>query len=155
MKFDITKIIYGLLIAILVIFFKDIYSLIKSKFVKVENPRVSINYECKWRSTFGTNPRNYKFISHLIVQNINTEPIYDIDIYRKENSEKIKIISQELLDPEKKIEKQYEKIIPYDETGDMVEEAKRHLPETFRNPLIFVEYKNKNGKNFSIKKNFS
>ena len=153
MTFDFINIIYGLITALILFFSKSIYRGIKGIFSK-GTPMVSINYECKWRSAYGTNPRNYKFESKLTIQNIDILPIYDIQIYLIDDNNKSKIKSEDFLAKNSKIEDNKEVIIQYGDARNMQEKAKEQLPSAIKNPTILVEYKNKKGKKFKIKKSF-
>lgn len=154
MVFDITNLLYGLISAVLIFFLKDIYLWIKGKISK-SKPRISINFNCKWRSAYGTNPRNYKFVNELYIQNIDDESIYDIDIFISDNQADTKIKSQELLSYGDKIENKQEMVIQFGESGNFVEQAREKLPISFRNPTIMVKYKSKKGKKFSVEKKFN
>ena len=42
----------------------------------------------------------------------------------------------------------------YGDSGNLYEEARAQLPESIRNPLILVKYKNKKGNEFSLEKKY-
>ena len=80
MELDFNKVIYSILILLVGFFLRDLYSWIKKKILR-EKPRISVGHICKRRSAFNTNPRNYKFDNIITLQNIDTEPIYDVELY--------------------------------------------------------------------------
>ncbi len=145
------KIIYALFTILLGLITRDIYRFIKIKLAKKDVPRISIKYNLKHRSTYGTNPRYYKFVNHLIIHNLDTIPLYDLKVYCNKNDSDELIAEQELLSPGEKLEKKEEIIIPYGDTGNVITEAKEHLPDSFKNPMIYVKYKNKKGEKFITK----
>ncbi len=153
MVFDFLNIVYGLITAAILVFSKYIYRSLKSLIIK-EKPKVLIHYVCKWRSTYGTNPRNYKFVTNLTIQNIDVFPIYDIEVFLIDNDEKTKIKSVEFLDKSAKIEENNEIIIQYGDTGNLKDEAKQQLPSSIKSPTFLVFYKNKKGKKYKIQQSY-
>ncbi len=142
------KIILILFTTLFGLVLRDIYKLGKSRFIEKDIPKLLIKYNFKHRSTYGTSPRNYKFVNHLIIQNIDAIPFYDLEVYCKQCGSNDLIAKQEFLNPGEKLEKKDEIIIQYGDTGNVIEEAKKFLPESFKNPQIYAKFKSKEGKEF-------
>ena len=153
MKINLNQLIYSIILIVIGIFLRDVYAWIKKHLFKIQ-PKISVNHICKWRSAYNTNPRNYKFENNIILQNIDTEPLYDVQLYVMDADEKSLKISQELVSPAEKINYEEEVVVEYGDAGNFTDEAKKLLPSSVKNPLIIVEYKNKKGNKFSIKKQF-
>lgn len=145
MKFDIYKALYTLLIGLLGYFLRDVYNWTKRKLIKGVRPKLSIKYTFRHTATLGTHPRMYTFESLMVVQNIDTRPIYNIVISRQENGELTEIESKELLSSTEKIEIKDSINVPFGDIGSKRKEAEKELKESFKDPHIIVSYEDENG----------
>jgi hypothetical protein len=152
MEFDITKIIYPIITAILGFFLRDIYTFFKKKLSKENSPKISLKYNYGYYSARSADPRIYKFKSKLIVHNIDTIPVYDVEIFKFTNESEMNSLyySKELLSPTEKIEKEEEEIVKYGDGYNHIDEATKLLPAIFSDPKILIKYKNPEGKKFSL-----
>ena len=145
---DINTILFSLGVGVAGYFLRDIYNYSKKKFFKGSSPKTSLKYEFRHRATGGTNPRRYTFISELTFKNIDTIPIYDVELFLIRDGGKRKIKECEYLGPNCEIRKAEERIVNYQVQGNYPDEAQKLLLSEFTNPNILVTFRNKDGHRF-------
>lgn len=151
MKIDIYTIIYTLGIGLLGYFLRDIYNFIKKKCIKGDKPKTSLNYTYRHKSTSGTYPRNYTFNSKVHFKNIDTEPIYAVEINQIKAEETIILKTLDSLPPNQEVIIEDKLEIPFGDTGSKPKEAEQTLSVDFRTPNLLVKFQNKNGHKFNKK----
>jgi hypothetical protein len=149
MEDTITKILYTILIGLIGYFTRDVYNYLKRKFIKSTKPKIVLEYNYRARSAHGTNPRLYKFLGTLLIQNIATQPVYSLQLIHTEDKIKNTILTENHLSPNEKKEISTEIEVPYGETGADYEGAKTALPDKFKMPEYKLYYKDENGHKYS------
>jgi hypothetical protein len=140
MEINIYTIIYTLGIGLLGYFLRDIY-----------NPRKTLRYSYQHKTTSGTYPRIYTFKNRIHFKNIDTQPIYEVEINQTKNGVSINLKSLDNLFPNEEIIIEDQLEIPFEDTGNKPKEAEKMLPENFITPKLLVEFKNKSGHKYKSK----
>lgn len=148
MEMNIKTILYTLVVGLISYFLRDLYGYVKRQVIKGDKPKLSLNHSYRHKMTHGTNPRLYRFKSSLIIKNIDTIPLYDVQIQQIINGQTKTISQQESLNVQEVIKINNEFEIPYGQNGNLIKEAEEQLPESFRKPEITVSFSNKNGHKF-------
>ncbi len=151
MEDTLTKILYTVLIGLIGYFTRDIYNYLKRKFIKSTKPKIVVEYNYRARSAHGTNPRLYKFLGQLLIQNIDTQPVYKLELIHTEDKIKNTILTENYLSPNAKKEISKEIEVPYGETGANYEGAETVLPDEFKKPDYKLYYEDKNGHKYTQK----
>lgn len=120
----VINIIIGLAIGLLGFFLRDVYNYVKRKFIKSKKPKVVLEYEVITKGAHGSNPRIYEFRSNLLIQNIDTIPVYNLKVYQKLNSKSSEVFHENYLSPNEKKEIKKEMQVPFGKLGTNYEEAK-------------------------------
>lgn len=151
MRIDLSSILYTLGIGLLGYFLRDIYNFIKKKLIKGDKPRTSLRYSYRHKSTSGTNPRKYTFYSKIKFKNIDTQPLYDVNINLVKAQETILLTSVDSLPPNEEIIIDDKIEVAYGDFGNKPKEAEKTLPVDFKTPNLIVKFQNKNGHKFNNK----
>jgi hypothetical protein len=121
---------------------------------------VIFTYSYSHKSSFGTNPRNYRFQGVVTIENIDKESIYDLNLpLDKDVETKVKfnnqsnpdIVALHSLTPNNPIYITLERVVQHKDSGNEPKEASKLLPEAFINPKWVLKYKNYHKKRFNQK----
>ena len=151
MEDNLTKILLALLIGLIGYFTRDIYNFVKRKIIRSRKPKVVLEYTVKANSSHGMNPRLYKFIGNLLIQNIDTKPIYKLRLVLKTENGNEEILNENHLSPNDKRLIKKETEIPFGETGTDYVGAQTELPEQFQRPNYIMHFENGDGHKFKQK----
>jgi len=160
MNIDFEKLLYALLIAVIGFFLRDAYNWLKSKFFKGDRPKITFTYSYRHSGTQGGSPRLYNFEGTLILNNIDKESIYDVNLPMTsniadrilfENQENPKTIELPSLPPNRPIQiKLYKQVEDY-KNGSSLDKAKDLLPKSFTKPDLTLSFNNYQKKEFKLK----
>ena len=153
MEVNIYTIIYTLGIGLLAYFLRDIYNFIKKKLIKGDRPRTMLRYSYQHKITSGTYPRVYTFKSNIHFKNIDTQPIYEVAINEIKDGATVNLKKLDNLPPNEEIIIEDQLKIPFVDTGSKPKEAEQMLPENFKAPKLFIEFKTKSGHKYKSKLN--
>lgn len=145
------KIIIGLSIGLIGFFLRDVYNYVKRKFIKSKKPKVVLEYEVIAKGAHGSSPRIYEFKSILLIQNIDTIPIYNLRIFQNLNSKTSEIFHENYLSPNEKKEISQEIEVPFGEIGTNYEEAKQVIPKSFKMPDYVLRFEDSDGHKYTHK----
>jgi len=145
----IIKIAIGLAIGLLGLFLRDVYNYVKRKFIKSKKPKVVLEYEVTAKGAHSSNPRIYEFRSNLLIQNIDTIPVYNLRVIQNLNSKSKEIFRENYLSPNEKKEIKKEIEVPFGKIGTNYEEAKQVIPEDFKQPDLVLKFEDSDGHNYS------
>ncbi|WKK81393.2 hypothetical protein [Marivirga arenosa] len=159
MNIDFEKLLYTLLVAVIGFFLRDAYNWIKHKFFKGDRPKVTFMYIYRHKRTQGTNPRMYDFEGTLIIENIDKESIYDLnlpipvntaDVIRYNDQNNPGNIELKSLPPNSPIQIKMYQRVNYLDAGSFPDAAAELLPESFTNPDFILSFKNYRKKKFKL-----
>jgi len=143
------KVAIGLAIGLLGFFLRDVYNYLKRKYIKSKKPKVVLEYEVTAKGAHGSNPRIYEFKSNLIIQNIDTIPVYNLRVIQNLNSKSNEIYHENYLSPNEKKEIKKEIEVPFGKIGTKYEEAKQVLPEDFKLPDMLLRFEDSDGHKYT------
>lgn len=147
----IIKIAIGLTIGLLGFFLRDVYNYVKRKFIISKKPKVVLEYEVSRKGTHGSNPIIYKFRSILLIQNIDTIPVYNLRVIQNLNSKSKEVFRENYLSPNEKKEIKKEIEVPFGKNGTNYEEAKQVIPKDFKQPDLILKFEDSDGHKYSNK----
>lgn len=146
-------VLYAMINLLAGFFLRDAYNYVKRKYIKGDKPKMTIGFDVAFSSSHGTNPRIYNFRRAIKIQNIDTLPIYDVEVVSEAQGQNQVLFCKNFLAPSQSEELKHEKEVRFGDSGNVPNEAFELLPEAFKNPKLTLKYKDKNGHKFKQKPN--